>query len=175
MKSGAYRFFAFAGAVAVLVALLRLLNWLPQVAEKELLRKYRDLEDARAASGIHQALAPSYFPQNLSWPPSTILAQGIPFPALVMEFERIGGKETALLISQAESEAFFPAERFRFHEVKERVPYSLKGRQALLVAGVGPQGEPCAGIDWREGKYWIVVRAKTSPIELIRIAESMIR
>lgn len=175
MKRGAYRFFAFAGAVAVLVALLKLLNWLPLVAQKELLREYRDLEDARAASGIHHALAPSYFPQNLSWPPSTIFAQGIPFPALVMEFEKIGGKETVLIVSQAESEIFFPGERFRFQEVKERVPYSLKGREALLEVGVGPQAEPCAGITWREGKYRIVVRAKTSPFELIKIAESMLR
>lgn len=175
MKSGASRFFAFAGAVAVLVALLKLLNWLPLAAQKDLLREYRDLEDARAASGIDPALAPSYFPQNLSWPPSTIFAQGTPFPALVMEFERIGGKETVLIISQAESETFFPRERIRFQEVKERVPYSLKGREALLEVGVGPQGDPCAGIGWKEGRYRIVVRARTSPFELIKIAESMLR
>jgi len=175
MMGRVYRFVAFAGGIALLVAALKLLNWLPLAAQKDLLKEYRDLEDAREAAGIETVFVPSYFPQNLSWPPSMIWAQGTPFPALLLEFGKPVGKETVLLISQAESESFFPGERIRFLEVKQSVPYSLKGREARLQVGVCPGGETCAGIAWKEGKYHIVVRAKTSPIELIRITESMLR
>lgn len=175
MKGSVRRFLAFAGAIALLVAGLKLFNWLPLAAQKDLLKEYRDLEEARAAAGIETAFVPSYFPQNLSWPPSMIWAQGTPHPALLLEFGRPVGKETVLLISQAVSESFFPGERIRFQEVRESVPYSLKGREARLQVGVCSGGEPCAGIAWKEGRYHIVVRAKTSPFELIKIAESMLR
>lgn len=175
MKGRVYRFVAFAGAVVLLVALLKLLNWLPLAARQDLLKEYRELEEARAAAGIETAFVPSYFPQNLSWPPSVIWAQGTPFSALLLEFGGPVGKETVLLISQAESESFFPGERIRFLEVQQSVPYSLKGRKARLQVGVCPGSETCAGIAWKEGKYHIVVRAKASPLELIKIAESMLR
>ncbi|HEY5764397.1 MAG TPA: hypothetical protein VIS30_00075 [Candidatus Deferrimicrobiaceae bacterium] len=175
MKGTVYRFGAFAGGIVLLVTALKLLNWLPLAAQKDLLKEYRDLEEGRAAAGIETAFVPSYFPQNLSWPPSMIWAQGTPFPALLLEFEKPIGKETALLISQAESESFFPEERIRFLEVRQNVAYTLKGREARLQVGVCPGGETCAGIAWKEGRYHIVVRAKTSPFELIRIAESMLR
>lgn len=175
MKGTVRRFAAFAGGIAILVALLRLLNWIPLAAQKDLLKEYRELEEGRAAAGIEAVLVPSYFPQNLSWPPSMIWAQGTPYPALLLEFGKPVGKETVLLISQAESESFFPEERIPFLEVKESVPYSLKGREARLQVGVCPGSETCAGISWKEGRHHIVVRAKTSPIELIRIAESMLR
>lgn len=175
MTGRVYRFIAFAGAVGLLVVLLKLLNWLPLAVRTDLLREYRDLEEAQAAAGIETAFIPSYFPQNLSWPPSMIWAQGTPYPALLLEFGRPVGKETVLLISQAASESFFPGERIRFLEVQQNVPYSLKGREARLQVGVCPGSETCAGIDWQEGGYHIVVRAKTSPFELIKIAESMLR
>jgi len=175
MKERFYRFAAFAAAVVLLVAALKLLNWLPLAARPDLLTEYRDLEEARIAAGIETAFVPSYFPQNLSWPPSLIWAQGTPFPALLLEFGRPVGKETVLLISQAESESFFPAERMRFLEVEQDVPYTLKGKPARLQVGSCPGSESCSGITWREGKYTIVVRAKLSPFELIRIAESMLR
>jgi len=175
MKDRIYRFIAFVGAVALLVALLKVLNWLPLAARPDLLAEYRDLEEARMAAGIDAALVPTYFPQNLSWPPSLIWAQGTPYPALLLEFGRPTGKETVLLISQAGSASFFPEERMRFLEVEQDAPYSLKGRQARLTVGICPGGESCSGISWQEGGYRIVVRAKLSPFEVIRIAESMLR
>jgi hypothetical protein len=35
--------------------------------------------------------------------------------------------------------------------------------------------EPCSRIAWDDGRYRITVTAKTSPPELLKIAESMIR
>lgn len=174
MKGGIQRVLAFAGAVALLVGLLRLLNWLPLVARPDLLSNYRDLEEARTAAGIEAVLVPSYFPQNLAWPPSRIWAQGIPYRALLLEFGRPSGKETVLLISQAASESFFPEERMRFLEVAQDAPYPLRGRAARLRVGVCPGSETCSEIAWKEGPFHVVVRAKLSPFELIRIAESML-
>jgi len=175
MKRRILRFFAFAGAIAVLVAGLKILSWIPVVAQKDVLREYPDVEEARVATAIGKIYVPSYFPQNLAWPPSRIIAQGKPFPALIMEFEKVGGKEVALLISQAASEDFFSAGKIRMLEVTESVPYPLKGRDALLEVGLCQRDEPCAGISWKEGRYRIVVRARTTPFELIKIAESMLK
>lgn len=175
MKRGILRFLAFAGAVAVLAGGLKILSWIPAVAQKDVLREYADVEEARATTSIGKIFVPSYFPQNLAWPPSRILAQGKPFPALIMEFEKVGGKEVALLISQSASEDFSSAGKVRMLEVTESVPYPLKGRDALLEVGVCERDEPCAGISWGEGTYRIVVRARTTPFELIKIAESMLK
>lgn len=166
---------AFAATVAVLVAGLKLLHRVPQVAQRDLMRKYSTVEEVKGVLQIRDIYAPSYYPQNLGWPPSTILAQGRPFPAVVMEFEKTGGKDTVLVISQAASAEFRAAGRIRFLEVVETLRYSLKGRDALLEVGRCARGEQCAGISWTEGEFRIAVQAKSSPFELIRIAESMVR
>lgn len=165
---------AFAATVAVLLGALKMIHRVPQVAQQDLMRRYRTVEEVKAALQIPRVYAPSYFPQNLGWPPSTILAQGRPFPAVVMEFEKTAGKDTVLVISQAASAEFRAAERIRMTEVVERIRYPLKGRDAVLDVGKCARDEPCAGISWAEGELRIVVLSKSTPFELIRIAESMI-
>lgn len=175
MKRKIFRLLAFAGMVALLAAGLKFMNWLPQVAQKEIMRKYGNVEEVKAALAIRDIYIPVYFPQNLTWPPSLVLAQGKPFPAVVMEFETAAGKEPALIISQSTSDGFLPDEKIRIVQVKERLFYQLKGRNALLDVGVCGRNEPCSAISWREGEFRLRVLAKTGPIDLIRIAESMIR
>jgi hypothetical protein len=92
-----------------------------------------------------------------------------------MEFEKMTSKDTMLLISQSTSEVFLPEEKIRLLKVEENVTYSLKGREALLRVGVCQRNEPCSGISWKEGEYKIRVFAISTPFELIRIAESMLR
>ena len=169
------RVLAFAAGVGILIFLLQFFNWLPMVVQTDSMRGYKDLEEARGALQIGTVLVPSYFPQHLHWPPSRILAQKKPFPAVVMEFEKIGGKETTLLISQSTSEDFLPEEKIKFAQVKENVAYSLKGREAFLRVGVCQRNETCSGISWKEGEYWIRVLGLSTPFELIKIAESMLR
>jgi hypothetical protein len=165
----------FAAGVALLLGGLKLAGWLPLMAQKDLLRKYNTVEDVKSELGIREVFVPSYFPQDLSWPPSAVLAQGKPFPALIMEFGRIEGASAGLVISQSLSERFRADGKIRFAQLKEKVRYPLKGRDSTLEVGTGPGGDPCARVSWKEGNYHITVTARSTPFELIKVAESMLR
>jgi hypothetical protein len=175
MRKTQLAFLSFAAAVLMLVGALKLLNWIPTVAQKEILHSYKDIEEAKAELSLRDVLIPSYFPEKLRWPPSAILAQGKPFPAVIMEFFEAGNRETALVITQTASDAFPAHGKIRFEKVAERVNYSLRGRDAALEVGTCDDGDPCSSISWNERGNHVRVTARSSPIELIRVAESMLR
>lgn len=168
-------FLLFAALVAILLGGLKLMGWLPLLAQKDLLREYKSVEDVKAELNIREIHVPSYFPQDLSWPPSTVLAQGKPFPAIIMEFGRMEGKGAGLVISQALSDTFRTDGKIRIAQLKEKVRYPLKGRDSVLEVGTGGNGEPCSRLSWKEGNHRMTVTARTTPLELIKVAESMIR
>ncbi|MBF8257921.1 MAG: hypothetical protein HW377_295 [Actinobacteria bacterium] len=167
--------FAFASAVAVLIVAMKIVNWVPSLAQPDLLKKYRNLDEVKTGLNMRDIIIPSYFPQNLKWPPSTILAQGKPFQAVVMEFEQDVTKDTSLVISQSLSENFRADGKIRLVQLKEKVNYSLKGRNVVLEVGFGSKGEMCSRVFWKEGKYWVHVMSKSPPMELLKVAESMIQ
>lgn len=165
----------FAAGVALLLGGLKLAGWLPLLAQKDLLRNYSTVEEVKAELGLREIFVPSYFPQNLSWPPSAVLAQGKPFPALIMEFGQVEGPSAGLVISQSLSDSFRSDGKIRFENLKEKVRYPLKGRDSTLEVGTGAGGGPCARLSWKEGIYHMTVTARSTPFELIKVAESMLR
>lgn len=175
MRGKILGFFAFSAGIGILVLGLKFFNWLPLMVQVDSMREYKDVEEVKGALQIKTLFIPSYFPQNLNWPPSKILAQGKPFLAVIMEFEKMTGKDTMLLISQSTSEDFLPEEKIKIIKVKESISYPVKGRDALLRVGMCQRNEPCSGISWKEGEYTIHVLIKSAPFELIKIAESMLR
>jgi hypothetical protein len=153
MKSKAFGFLAFAAGLAVLVIALKVLNGFPLIAQKDLMRRYGDFEEMRTALGIRQVFVPSYFPEDFRWPPTEILAQGKPYPAVIMEFERSGegkAREVGMMIYQAAEDGFSPGRPLVLSRIRERATYPLRGRSAILEVGSGAKGEPCSRISWRE-------------------------
>ncbi|RJP20593.1 MAG: hypothetical protein C4529_08980 [Deltaproteobacteria bacterium] len=178
MKGKISGFVAFAAGLGVLTLFLMALNWFPLAVDGTLMRRYGDFDEMRSRLGIRHILVPSYFPEEYRWPPTGILAQGKPYPAVVMEFERSdGGKggEVGLLIAQAAAADFSPGGKPRIARVRERASYPLKGRSALLEVGDGEKGEICTRISWRENEFQVTVIARSTPFEAIRVAESMLR
>lgn len=169
------RIVTFAAAVGILAGALKLLNWVPLVAQKDLLRKFDNIQEARTELGVREIIVPSYFPQSLSWPPSAILAQKKPYPAVVMEFTRIGTRDTVLVIAQAHSDGFRAEGKIRITDLKERVGHSLKGRDSVLETGFCAKGAACSRVSWKEGEIRIEVMAKTPAFEMLKVAESMLR
>ena len=167
-------FLYFALTVAMLVVMLKVANWLPMAIQKDTMRRYSSIEDVKATLNIKDIIVPSYFPQNFAWPPAEIFAQDKPFTAVIMEIKHSLKGDVALIIYQAESTAFRPDEKIGIVQVRERVTYSLKGRQVALVTGVCKNDEPCSRLTWDEGKYRIGITARLLPPELTKIAESMI-
>ena len=128
-------FLSFALAIGVIVVLLAVMNWVPMAFQKDTLRRYRSIEEVRTALNIRDIYVPSYFPQHIVWPPSQILAQGKPFPAVVMEFKDAGSGEIVLVLSQSRGGPFPAGPAIALTDIKETVPFIMKGRSAVLVVG----------------------------------------
>jgi len=178
MRRKAFGFLAFAAGLAILVIALKVLNGLPLIAQKDLMRRYGDFDEMRTTLGIGQVYVPSYFPEDFRWPPTGILAQGKPYHAVIMEFERRGeGKvrEVGMVIYQAALDDFAPGGPLAISRIREKATYPLRGRPAILEVGSGPNGEPCSRISWREKDVRITVLARLTPFELMKVAESMLR
>lgn len=175
MNKKILNFFYFILTVLIIITVLKIINYFPMVIQKDTMRKYRSIEEVKSNLNITEILIPSYFPQDFVWPPSEIFAQKKPFTVVVMEFKRAKNKDVALIISQSDSTSFEPNKKISINEVKEKVSYSVKGRNILLEAGICKNEEFCTKVSWDEGPYRINVTAKVSPPELLKIVESMIK
>ena len=178
MRNKAFGALAFAAGLAILVIALKALNWIPLIAQKDLMRRYGDFEEMRTSLGIRQVFIPSYFPEDFRWPPTGVLAQGKPYPAIIMEFERSGegkAKGVGMVIYQAARDDFSPGGPLVLSRIREKATYPLRGRSAVLEVGVDVKGEPCSRISWREKDVRITVLALLTPFELMKVAESMLR
>jgi hypothetical protein len=167
-------FFYFAITIGILIGALKIANYLPMALQKDTMRKYRSIEEVKSKLNIRDVYVPSYFPQDLVWPPSTILAQDKPFVAIILEVNRTEKGDIALIISQSASTHFIPDEKIKILRINERVNYPFKGRDMTLEAGICKKEEPCSRIIWDEGRYRINVTARSTPPDLMKIAESMI-
>jgi hypothetical protein len=168
-------FLTFAVMIGLLIAALRVMNWLPLAMQKDTIRRYASVEEVRAALGIREIYVPSYFPQQITWPPATILAQGKPFHAIVMEFTRADKRNIVLVISQSEGGALNVDNPIKITTITQKVRYTIKDRDATLNVGTCEEEQPCSEITWHEGKYTLTVLMKSAPFELTKIVESMIR
>ncbi len=169
------RSLTFTFMIVLLILALKVMNWLPLAMQQDAVRRYKTLEEVRAALNMKDIYVPSYFPQQISWPPSTILAQSKPFSAIVLGFTRADRRNTALVISQSEGKALNVENPIKIIVVTEKVQYTIKGRDAVLTVGSCDNDEPCSGITWIEGKYTMTVLMKAAPFELMKIVESMHR
>jgi len=94
---------------------------------------------------------------------------------VVTEFvESDGPGETILVITQTARPHPPLVEKIRLTAVRESVRYEFRGRTALLEVGVCRKDEQCCRITWNEGNVGIALVMRSSPVELVRIAESMI-
>jgi hypothetical protein len=174
VKKQALHVLSFVITLAVVVGVLKFLNWAPGALEPGLMSRYQSINDVEATLGIKKIYVPAYFPEAISWPPAAILAQGSPYPAVVMEFIRASDGETMLVVVQAASRNFDPEVAISFHSVSETVALDLRGRSARLEAGLCEDRTACSRLQWDEGELHLMLTMKAPSVELIRIAESML-
>ena len=166
---GTVRFVARLSGVLIL---LLVLDWLPWAVDRGGMRQYPGVEELRHESGFGGVLVPSYFPESIKWPPTSVLGQKRPFMAAVMEFEG-KGRELALIISESGSAGFRPGRLARFMELRQSVKADLKGRDALIETGLCDDGTVCSRLSWQEAGLYVRLFMRAPSVELIRIAESM--
>lgn len=167
-------FIFFCMAAAAIVAGLKLINWVPFAFQEGFLREYASIEDVKARLKITHVYAPTYYPQCLEWPPVKITAQTRPYTAVVMEFVQKGLSDVCLVISQTQVPHPPPTERIRLDTVKEAVRYNFKGREMLFEVGTCSDGALCSRLSWEESGYRITAASKSTPVDLVKIGESMI-
>ncbi len=161
--------------VVLVVVLLAAVNWLPSQMQKGFARQYGSVEEAKRSLGLDRVVAPAYFPEGITWPPSFILAQKRPYQAVVMEFRGAAAAGTALIVIQSAAQgADAQLQRITLSSLKEETQYRLKGKMVLLQVGTCDKGKPCSRMTWQDNGLRYSVLLLSSPFELIRIAESMI-
>jgi hypothetical protein len=174
VKKQALHALSFLVTLAVVVGVLKFMNWAPGALEPGLMSRYQSINDVETTLGIRKIYVPAYFPESIGWPPAVILAQSNPYPAVVMEFARTSDGETMLVIAQTASRSFNPEVAIRFHTISETVPLELRGRRAQLDAGLCEDRTACSRLEWDEGDVHLMLTMKAPSVELIRIAESML-
>ncbi len=168
-------FLYFFLTVAAVIVTLWVLNWVPLLIEKETLRRYDSVDEVRSKLKRKDLHVPSYFPQTITWPPASILAQAMPYPAVVMVFNRADSREPSLVVVQAESADFPGNDYIRMKQIKEKVMYRVKGRSAMLEVGTCGGEDACSRLSWTEGRSRIELTMKAPPVDLVPIAESMLQ
>jgi hypothetical protein len=168
------RGFSFLVTVAVVLLLLKLLNWLPSVLENEGLKKYGSVDDVRAALKIPKVYIPAYFPEYIQWPPAEIFAQRRPFPMVMMHFTHRDSKSFALSLFQVDARAAFELPyKSDVLYVRKESQVNIKNSVGTLVIAVCSDRERCNRLSWEEGIYRITLIADDTPEQLIKMAESM--
>lgn len=167
-------FLLFVVSVSAIVIGLKVMNWVPSVIESGLLKEYSSIEEVEARLKFGRVFAPAYYPQRLEWPPAKIVAQTRPYRAVIMEYVQKGTDNVCLVISQTEIPHKPPEERLALSSVEQIVPYDFKDHRILLEVGVCNDGARCSRVSWEEKGYRIIASSRLTPVELIKIAESMI-
>lgn len=175
VKKQALHVLSFVITLAVVVGVLKFMNWAPGAIEPGLMARYKSVDEVKTTLGIKEIYVPVYFPETIGWPPAAILAQSNPYPAVIMEFARASDGETMLVIVQTASRRFQPDVAIRFHTISETVPLDLRGRRAQLDAGLCEDRTACSRLEWDEGDVRLMLMMKAPSVELIQIAESMLR
>lgn len=173
--AGNYRSFAsFGGGVLLIIAALALLNRVPPAVQTNTVKSFPSIEAVQSELGMKDLPVPSYFPQEIVWPPARILAQTAPYPAVLMEFKQRGGPGTILVIIRSTDRDFAKNDPLTFRTIREQAGHTLQGRDALLTVGTCENGEPCSRLSWKDKENYLFVTMRSTPFELIRIAESMV-
>lgn len=159
---------------AIVLGALRLLSWIPEAVQEGALRRFESAEEAKRHLKIDRIYLPAFYPQSVSWPPLFIGGQTSPYPALITEFSGKDRDGVYLVITQTARPHLPLRERITMVSQRERVRYPFKGRSALLEVGTCAGGDACSRFSWEEGPYALSLTMRSSPMELVTMAESMI-
>lgn len=173
-KMNFMRFFSFAVTIVLIVLVLKLLNWVPLSFQREDIRKYRTIEDVEAELEISRVYVPTYFPEQIKWPPFEIFAQKRPFTMVMMHFTHVNMVSLALSIYQVDSKAdYVPPYKTEILYSKKESTVSVKGRKGKLVLAVCRGNLVCNRLSWEEGGFVLTVISDDKPEQILKMAESM--
>jgi hypothetical protein len=168
----AIRTFTFVVMAGILAVALHTLNWVPELFRPGLAKAYPDIETAGSALGIRNIPVPTYFPENITWPPSTVVAQSYPYPAILLQFTAHETSDDIMVITRT-PEGKRPLLKTAVDDIVEQSRADLNGNSAALVTGTCRQERPCSLITWSDAGQQTSVLLYERPFELIKIAQSI--
>ncbi|HTG01347.1 MAG TPA: hypothetical protein VK654_12280 [Nitrospirota bacterium] len=174
MRDRIYSVILFFVAVAVLIGILKVLNWVPAAMQEGLPSKYASLEEVKSRLNLHAVYSPSYYPQGLRWPPVLIMAQTKPNLLILQEYTQQNSNSISLIIAQTSGNAALPDLPVKMSKKTEEVPFDLKGRSAMLEVGICKPSGQCSRVTWEEGNFRIMLIMTAPPSEAVKLADSMI-
>jgi len=160
---------------ALIVAALGGINRLAASIQRVSAQPFATIEEARRHIGLAHITMPAYFPEGIAWPPSLLIGQKKPFPAFAMEFRHARGSDIILIVAQyTGAPDARTLQRVRLTAVLEETAYTIKQQPVLLQVGRCSTGESCSQMHWTSAGVRHTVLLAGPPLELIRLAESMI-
>ena len=168
---------SFVILIASLVFVLKLVNWIPSLIDRESFRKFNSIESVRKELHIEKIYMPVYLPEdlNLGWPHQEIYAQKKPFTMIITHFQNRDSKGIGMIIHQVDASVnYMPESKIKFGKVKKESRILIKEREGILITGSCGNESICSQITWKEGDFVLIVTGKTSQRDIIRIAMSMI-
>lgn len=173
MKKEIARITIFLLMMFVLIIIIKVLNWVPIALQKDVMKQYASIDEMKSHLKMTDIYLPAYFPGEFTWPPSTILGQNVPFPAVVLEFKMRDKDAVGLIITQSSSPRFHYGKKMDILSEAREKSYSLEGRDMKIVYGKCSMNEICSNIKWKEKNQFLTIFAMVPHQELVRIAESM--
>ena len=161
--------------IVLLILALKVMNWLPLAMHQDTVRRYDSIEEVRSALNMKDIYVPSYFPQQISWPPSAILAQSKPYLRDRDGIYPRGQKKyrAGHIPVRRQGPGCRTSDRDQGCHGNGKVHDTRQGCRAHR-RHMRQMTSPCSGITWIEGKYTMTVLMKSTPFELTKIVESMI-
>jgi hypothetical protein len=160
------------GAAAVT---LRGVDSLPAIflGEPRGIVRHASVEAAEKALGT-TVLLPSYFPDSLRWPATSVRSGRVPAPGLGVQFTgRDGGRERLFLFETMPGGSEFPAslvpEANPYHSVPVRVGDARGVFRSVRLSSEGNFSE----VDFRKENRRILIRYAGTGDELMKIAGSL--
>lgn len=164
----------FAGAVAGLVAVLSVLNWVSGLLDPSGLRSYQSIEELQRVFPRGELTFPVYFPEPLGWPPAEIIGQQKPFLQAIVHLASRSSGELVLAVRQVASGHSPAPTRLELERVVLVEERRIKGEEARLETGECGPGRLCRRLTWTREDFDFALLGTLSEAEFLRVCESMI-
>jgi hypothetical protein len=153
-----------------LAALDALPRWLR--GEDRHVRRYPTVEAAERRLATH-VLLPTYFPQTLRWPPSSIRVDPLPPATVALAFDGADGRP-AMVLYQSPRAGSRLSPRLRPPDAPlQQLPVTVGAEGGTLSRVVIEDGSIWNEVTWRAGDTLLALRGRGTVDELVAIAKSV--
>lgn len=170
--------------MCTIVISLYLLKNIPSYIHESEEKIYITVEEAEYAIGLRIFL-PSYFPEYLKWPPSTIQVSRKPSLTISLVFLSRNHISPSLVIHQSPSLVIHQivsnigkSNDVELNFMEPKIPFketqvSVGGAKGALIVGEGEDGKRWSRLSWKAADRKMVLIANCSVEDLLKIARSI--